>query len=234
MPIDFSTIDKNTMTAYYDYMRSLSIPEKSEWTRRIVNTEMPVLAIPLPKIRTIAKEILKGDYKTFLQALDFRVYEDTITYVAVLSGIKDFDVVKRYLPKVIAVCDNWSTTDSFRPKITKDNSDKWWDYSGEFLSSPLPFARRLGIIIMFSFTTTQRLFSIFDRLNALSDENEYYVNMAGAWLLAECFIKNREETLSFYEQNSTNDFIINKSISKCRDSFRVTNEDKQFLLSFKR
>ena len=31
-----------------------------------------------------------------------------------------------------------------------------------------------------------------------------------------------------------NDFVINKTISKCRDSFRVSAEDKEMLLGFKR
>ena len=58
--------------------------------------------------------------------------------------------------------------------------------------------------------------------------------MAGAWLLAECMTKYREETLTYYSSNKTNDFIINKSISKCKDSFRISKEDKHFLLNFKR
>ena len=66
------------------------------------------------------------------------------------------------------------------------------------------------------------------------DENEYYVNMSAAWLLCECFIKQREATLKYFKNNTTNNFIINKAISKCRDSFRVSIEDKKLLVTFKR
>ena len=31
------------------------------------------------------------------------------------------------------------------------------------------------------------------------EEKEYYVNMANAWLLCECLIKEREKTLKFLE-----------------------------------
>ena len=55
-----------------------------------------------------------------------------------------------------------------------------------------------------------------------------------AWLLAEMFIKFREKTLNFFETGKINDFVINKAVQKCRDSFRVSKEDKKMLLKFKR
>jgi 3-methyladenine DNA glycosylase AlkD len=62
---------------------------------------------------------------------------------------------------------------------------------------------------------------------------EYYVNMANAWLLCECLIKEREKTLKFLEHHSLNLFTLNKMISKCSDSFRVSEEDKNLLLKYK-
>ena len=67
----------------------------------------------------------------------------------------------------------------------------------------------------------------------LKSETEYYVNMAVAWLVAECFTKQREQTLIFLHTHSLNNFTINKAIQKCRDSFRVSQEDKQMLLKYK-
>ena len=66
------------------------------------------------------------------------------------------------------------------------------------------------------------------------NEEEYYVNMCIAWFVAECFIKRRETTLKFLKTNKLNKFTINKAISKCRDSYRVSAEDKQMLLAFKK
>ncbi len=58
--------------------------------------------------------------------------------------------------------------------------------------------------------------------------------MANAWLLCECFIKQREKTLAFLEKNNINKFAINKAISKCRDSYRVSDKDKKKLLKYKK
>ena len=75
---------------------------------------------------------------------------------------------------------------------------------------------------------------VYDTLNKFYNETEYYVNMMSAWLLCELFIKRRDKTIKFLENNTLNKFTINKSISKCRDSFRVSIEDKEFLLNFRR
>ena len=58
--------------------------------------------------------------------------------------------------------------------------------------------------------------------------------MMNAWLLCNLFIKRREKTISFLQNNKLNKFTINKGISKCRDSFRVSKEDKEYLLRFKK
>ena len=74
---------------------------------------------------------------------------------------------------------------------------------------------------------------IFKVLNSFKTEEHYYVNMMLAWLLSECFVKYREETFEFLKKHKLNKFVINKGISKCRDSFRVSKEDKEFLLKYK-
>ena len=57
--------------------------------------------------------------------------------------------------------------------------------------------------------------------------------MAIAWLLCELMIYNRDMTLKYLEHNNLNIFTINKAISKCRDSYRVSKEDKELLLNFR-
>ena len=57
--------------------------------------------------------------------------------------------------------------------------------------------------------------------------------MAVAWLMCELMIKNRNQTLKYLEKHILNDFTINKTIGKCRDSYRVSKEDKEFLLKYR-
>ena len=41
------------------------------------------------------------------------------------------------------------------------------------------------------------------------------------------------KTLKYLENHKLNKFTINKAISKCRESYRVSKEDKELLLKYK-
>ncbi len=70
-------------------------------------------------------------------------------------------------------------------------------------------------------------------MNLFYEEKHYYVNMIIAWLFAEAFIKQRAKTLEFLKSHRLNKFTINKGISKCRDSLRVSVEDKEMLIRYR-
>jgi len=64
------------------------------------------------------------------------------------------------------------------------------------------------------------------------NEQAYYVNMVIAWFLCECYIKNQKETKCFLKNHQLNQFTLKKFISKCQDSFRISEKDKKQLKSF--
>ena len=68
----------------------------------------------------------------------------------------------------------------------------------------------------------------------MQNEQEYYVNMMASWCLQQCMVIDREKTINYFKNNKTNKFVINKAISKCRDSLRISKDDKEFLLQFKK
>lgn len=228
---------KQSDTAEYKkYIESLSKgKEKGVWEQRIVNTSLPCLAVPSTEVDKIAREIFKGNYISYLDLWLWDNHTLTLIFGKILSKIKDFDTLEKYLITYSERADNWSTIDCLRFKFDKDNIPRFINLSKTLIKSSHTFSRRLALIILLKLTSVIDCTDvIFGMLNGLKNENEYYVNMAGAWLLAECMTKFREQTIPYYQTNSTNDFIINKSISKCRDSYRISKEDKDYLLRFKR
>ncbi|MBR0427559.1 MAG: DNA alkylation repair protein [Clostridia bacterium] len=213
------------------YLESIKRPEKIEFAKRTINTEMEVLGIPFPDLRKISKEISKGNYLSFLDSNNNRFYENTIINACLINLIKDFEQKKKNLNKLYI--DNWSTCDILSFKI-KGLEREYWRLSEEYIKNKDLFKRRVGIRILFSYkNNSEYVDKIFKLLDNLYDENEYYVNMAIAWLLCELMIYNRDKTLKYLEHHNLNDFTINKAISKCRDSFRVSKEDKELLLKYK-
>jgi 3-methyladenine DNA glycosylase AlkD len=218
---------------YYEYLNSLSKNEKIEWTRKIVNTDMDVLAIPVPKLRLIAKDIMKGNYISFLDLKFLDNYESTMIYGIIINKLKDIKLIKKYLDIYVNYIDNWSSCDVL--SIETNDNDKLFDLALGYIKSNKPFIRRVGFRIFFKYLEDEvYLNKIFNVIDSFYDEEHYYVNMIIAWLLCEAFIKNRKLTLKYIENNTLNDFVVNKTISKCRDSYRVSIDDKEMLLKFKR
>ena len=58
-------------------------------------------------------------------------------------------------------------------------------------------------------------------------QDDYYVNMAQAWLLSICYREFPKETLPVLEKNSLKDFTHNKAIQKITESLKVPGEEKE-------
>ena len=109
-------------------------------------------------------------------------------------------------------------------------------YAKECINSVHTFTRRLGFIIMLKLVGSDTIQDILSSIAGKTNESEYYVNMAIAWLLAECFTKCRNETYKFINTRHEvlSKFVINKAICKCRDSYRISDEDKEMLQRYRK
>lgn len=219
---------------FIKYLESLKREEKIDWTKNIVNTNMKVLAIKSPEINFIVKQIKKGNFLSFLDLNLNKYYENTIINGNLIASIKEFDLMKKYLDNYIQKVDNWASCDTLKFNV-KNNEENFMELTKTYIKSEFPFVRRIGMLILFKFIDNDKYIGeIYNILNKFQKETEYYVNMMNAWILCELFIKRRDKTLEFLANNKLNNFTINKAISKCRDSFRVSIEDKELLLQFKR
>lgn len=207
--------------------------DKCEWEKRVVNTNLACIAVLSKDIKNISKEIAKGNFLSFL---DLRLNDNLSTSLInanLISKIKDFESFKSYLLKFIDTADNWASIDTIGFNV-KGKEDEFLTLAESLILSKKPFIRRTGVRILFKLLDDKYIDSAFNLISKLYDEKDYYVNMAVAWFVCDSFIKQREKTLESFEKKVYNDFVTNKAISKCRDSFRVSKQDKDMLLKFKR
>ena len=216
-------------------LKENSTPQKEAWARNIINTKMPMYVVKTKVLQDIAKQILKGNYIEYLDNETFKNYENTIIYVKVLSKIKDFELFKKYLYKFIPFIDCWASCDGLCLKIKLNEYEKYLELSKQLIVDKRTYARRLGVLMWFKMLDSNEYTKIIFGLikNTLKDEKEYYVNMCISWFLCDAFIKQRELTMQFLNKDNVNDFVLNKTISKCCDSFRVSKEDKLYLKQLK-
>ncbi len=224
---------KSDISEFQEYLRTFENVDKLEWTKNILNTELPLLAIKTPDMKNIIKEIYKGNYLSFLDLMIWEYYENTAINGYLISKIKDFDTMKKYLDIYSAKADNWATCDLLSFNV-KNNEEKFFNLVLEYIKSNKPFVRRIGMSILFNFISNDDYIEkIFELLDGFKTEEHYYVNMMNAWLLCECFIKQRDKTIDYLCHNNLNKFTINKAVQKCRDSYRVSEYDKEMLLRYK-
>ncbi len=227
---------KADVIPFQEYLLSFSKgKEKGQWEQRILNTQMPCIAVPSPDSKRITREIAKGNLLSFLDLWMWHNFTTSAINGGLICKIKDFTLFKKYLLNYVERIDNWASCDLLKFKISEQNKQMFWSLAQEFISSPKTFVRRTGMMILFQFAQKgEYIDEIFAVLNTFKGESEYYVNMVNAWLISECFIRHRKKTLQFLDNHNLNKFTINKTISKCRDSFRVSAEDKEMLLRYRK
>ena len=67
-----------------------------------------------------------------------------------------------------------------------------------------------------------------------ANNNTYYFQMGIAWLISFGMVKFKDKTYKLLEKRTLPKFTQNKAISKCRDSFRISLEDKEKLTKYRR
>ena len=234
MELTKNTWNRQDIKQYSDYLKSLSGTEIQRcFEKRITNTTLDCLAIKANVIKDIVKQISKGNILEFLDFWQTHNLAEMYVFGKLINTQSDFDVIKKYLTKYANQCECWATCDIIKPKITKNNKEQIYNMAIQYTKSEKTYVKRIGFRILFNYVD-DKIDEILHIIDKFSDEKGYYVNMIIAWLLCECFIKQRDKTLEYYQCNSLNQFTINKSIQKCIESFRISNEDKQMLRTLKK
>ena len=63
---------------------------------------------------------------------------------------------------------------------------------------------------------------------------EYYVNMMSAWYMATALAKQWNAVIPYIEQRKLSPWVHRKTIQKAVESYRITDEQKIYLKSFRK
>ena len=235
--MDFEKINwHKDYNKFIEYLKSIREESYKEFSEKITFTKYEILGIRLPKLRSIAKEIKKGDYRTFLNRKKTTYYEEVMLHLLVLASIKKVEECMLYFDDAINLIDNWALCDTFcnSLKLVAKNKEYFLKVIEKLLKNKEVYHIRVGLILLLCYYVEEPYLDFI--VNALDNiqSEEYYVNMAMAWLVCEIFIKEESFGLHYLEHNHLNKFTINKSISKIRDSYRVSKEMKDDILKIKK
>ena len=226
---------------YDEFIHTLKIeaePEFREFQKKLIPSSGEILGIRTPRMRKIAKQISQGNYEEYLSACRSDTFEEVMIHGLVITNIKAdsgghlCSLTDSFLPLI----DNWAVNDCFcgSLKQIRKYSQEFFLHLDNFLHSDRPWHVRAGLIFMLSHyleeDTIEDVLRRCDRINM----DHYYVRMGQAWLIATAYAKFRDLTHAYLVNCSLDDWTYNKAIQKCRESFRVSKEDKELLKSMKR
>ncbi len=228
--------NKITYQEYLNYLKNLNNPKYQEFQKSICFTKYEILGIKIPLLRQIAKSIAKTNIIDFLNLCESNYYEEVLIEGLVIALLKDEEIFDQYFIKYLEKIDNWAICDTFcnSIKIVSKNPSKYFKIATKLTKSKQEFTCRVGLIMILNFFIKKEyLKSIYNILDSIVS-NKYYINMAQAWLICELYINYEQETVNYLQSNRLNDFTQNKAISKIRDSYRVSQAQKDYLNTLKR
>lgn len=211
-------------------------PVYKVFNAKIISTKYEMLGVRLPVLRRIVKKIKPDDRLSLLKCLQANYYEEVMIKLLLVASIKNLEETMNYFTEAIDLIDNWALCDTFSNslKIVALNKEYFLKVIAKLLKDHKTYHVRLGLVLLIDYYIEDKYLTIiYEYINSIKSD-EYYINMALAWLVSEIFIKYPEVGLKILEDNNMDKFTTNKSISKIRDSYRVNKEMKDYILKFKK
>lgn len=193
-----------------------------------------ILGVKTPEMRQIAKDIFNSKEKdAFLKDLPHKYYEENLVHFFIISMIKDFDECIREVETFLPYVDCWPVSDQASPRSFKKNHEKLLPYIKKWIKSKHLYTSRFGIRMLMNEFLGEEFKDEYAKLVASVKSDEYYLKMMVAWYFATALAKNYDETIKYIEERKLDDWVLKKTIQKAVESYRVTDEHKEYLKSFR-
>ena len=193
-----------------------------------------VIGVRTPYLRKIARELVKEETAGFLAHLPHAYYEENNLHAFILCEMKDFDLCLQKVEELLPYIDNWATCDSLRPKCFKKNCKSLLPFIDRCLSSTHTYTVRFGIGLLMSYFLDSEFDGVYPEKVCAIQSDEYYINMMSAWYFATALAKQWDGVLPYITEYRLPVWVHNKTIQKAVESYRITDEQKEYLKAFKR
>ncbi len=219
------------------YLNKEAEDEYRQFSEKLIPDSKNILGVRMPKLREMAKYISKGNWREYIKICKNDTFEEIVLHGAVIGlaqvNLEEFSqLVKAYIPLV----DNWAICDYFCGglKQVKKYKKEFLPEIISYLESQNPWTKRVGLVILKAFYIDEESVGKVLSLAEKTICEHYYVQMAHAWLVAECYTKFPQITHLYLEKCGLSKEILNKAVQKIRDSYRVSDDWKEKVIIFRR
>jgi 3-methyladenine DNA glycosylase AlkD len=219
-----------------EHIKSLADEPYRIMQTKVVPGAKNILGVRVPKLRTLAKQIAKGDWRAYLSAAADNSFEEIMLQEFVIGYAKmELEEALSFLEDFVPKIDNWAVCDGCSGfKFTEKNRKKVFEFLQPYLKSSREFELRFAVVMLMSFyITDEYIDEVLEIYNQVQHDG-YYVKMAVAWALSVCFVKYPDKTMDFLKSNDLDDWTFHKTLQKIVESFRVEDSTKTIIRGMKR
>lgn len=194
------------------------------------------IGVRSPEYKRILKEINEQcpeKIGSFMDQLPHKFHEENILQVCIINQIKDFDTAREKLENFLPYVDNWAVSDGVGSKVFDKNKNLLIPYIEKWINDEKPYTKRVAMLLIKKYFLQDSFKPEYLEWAASIRSEEYYVNMMIAWLFADALIYQWDYAISFLTDHKMDVWTHNKAIQKAIESFRITDEQKQYLRSLK-
>lgn len=220
------------------YERLLKVQDKEyrDFQIKLVPNISPdaMIGVRTLDMRNIAKEVFKSDERyAFLKELPHKFYEENLVHFFLIAMIKDFDECVKAVDEFLPYVDCWPVSDQATPKSFKKNHEKLLPHIKKWIASDHVYTARFGIRMLMNEFLGDDFKKEYLELVASKRGEDYYLKMMVAWYFATALAKQYDESVKYIEERKLDDWVLKKAIQKAVESYRVTDEHKEYLKTFR-
>ncbi len=195
-----------------------------------------IIGVRTPILRDYAKELITNNRIEEIQIGD-RYYEELVLQGMIIGLQKNEDInkiltkIEEFVPKI----NSWAVCDIFCAglKITNKNKEKVLEFLQKYLKSNKEYELRFAIVMLLDYYINDIYIDMVLETLEKVKSDKYYVQMAVAWAYSICIIKYYNKSITSLEKIKSDRFTYNKALQKAIESYRISNEKKQYLRNMK-
>ena len=219
-------------------LKELQDQKYQKFQQKLCPKTSNILGVRVPQLRDYAKELLKKyEYKDLIESIENNYYEKIMLKGMIIGSNKklEFSQISKDIENFVPQIDNWAVCDTFCTglKIVKKYPEEMWEFLQKYLKSKKEYEARFGVVILLDYYITEKyideILKILDKISV----PKYYTQMAVAWAISICIIRFYDKTVEYLKKCNLDEFTFEKSIQKAIESYRLTDDLKQFLKELK-
>lgn len=193
-----------------------------------------MIGVRTPALRAFAKKLYKeNDYDGFLNDLPHQYFDENQLHAFLISEIRDFDLCIKEVNHFLPFVDNWATCDQMSPKVFQNHKEKLLEQIKIWILSEKTYTLRFAVGMLMQYFLDEDFDLEYPKMVLTIHSEEYYVKMMIAWYFATALAKQYESILPFLENQRLEMWTHNKAIQKAIESYRISNQQKEYLRTLK-